>query len=45
MQLEESEVDYLVDMASLVQLSDNANWRDEANARIDALRKNDITLK
>ena len=38
-------VDYLVDTASLTAFYLSPTWKDEANARIEDIRKNDITIK
>ena len=38
-------MNYLVDTTSLVKLVPDANWKAEANDRIENLRKSDITLK
>lgn len=40
-----SHVDYLVDHASLHVVPDDPNWKTEANTRINALRKSDLTIK
>ncbi|XP_045202160.2 anti-sigma-I factor RsgI6-like [Mercenaria mercenaria] len=37
-------VNYLVDHTSLQVVEENANWRTEANARIDQIRKSDISV-
>ena len=37
-------VNYLADHASLQLVPENANWRSEADARIEQLRKSDITV-
>ena len=41
----ENPVSYLLDEASLVAIPDNPNWREDANQRIDQMRKNDVTVK
>ena len=41
----ENPVSYLVDEASLIEVPDNPNWREDANKRIDQLGKNDVTVK
>lgn len=39
-----SSVDYLVDHASLQEVQGDPNWKTEANARIEQIRKADITV-
>lgn len=43
--IEETEINYLVDTASLILITDDPNWKSAADARIDSIRKNDITMK
>ncbi|XP_060607339.1 anti-sigma-I factor RsgI6-like [Ruditapes philippinarum] len=43
-QVKDPSVNYLVDHTSLQVVPENANWRTEANARIEELRKSDITV-
>ena len=44
-QASDADVDYLVDTASLTAFSLSPTWKDEANQRIEDIRKNDITIK
>ena len=41
----DEEVNYLVDTASLTVVQTNPNWEEEANQRIEEIRKQDITVK
>ena len=43
-QLVDTDVDYLFDSASLTEMPGNNNWKNEALARIDSLRKTDIYI-
>ena len=40
-----SEVEYLVDTFSLTEILPDPDWRTNADARIDALRKGNINIK
>lgn len=42
---DKTELNYLVDKAELVQLESEANWESKANARINQIRRGDITVK
>ncbi len=44
-QIEEPTVNYVVDEFSMVQIVESDTWVDEANERIDQLRKSDVTFK
>ena len=43
-QVDDPDVDYLVDTASLKAFYLNPNWRKDANERIDVIRKNNISI-
>ena len=45
MQINSALSSYRVDTCSLIKLVDNTNWKAEANARIEEIRKNDIAIK
>lgn len=42
---ESNEIEYLVDSVSLTEIPTNPQWREEADARIDTLRKGNIRVK
>lgn len=44
-QTPEKEVSYIVDKVSLTEIISRSNWKDEANARIEAHRKSNIILR
>ena len=41
----DADVDYLVDTASLTSFCLSPTWKEEANERIEQIRKNDVTIK
>ena len=41
----ESNTDFLVDNLTLYEVSENSNWRTEADTNIEKYRKSDIKLK
>ena len=41
----EVEINFLIDTASLMQVLRNPNWEEEANQRIEEIRKEDVTIK
>ena len=43
-QFEEIAVNYLVDQATFTEIIPNLNWKEEANARIEQIRKADLTF-
>ena len=44
-QFSRKEVNYLMDSASLKEIIPNANWKQEANTRIENIRKRDIRIR
>ena len=44
-QFEDPPVHYLIDSASLKEIVPNPNWRQEADARIENIRKRDIHIR
>ena len=42
---EEAAIDYLIDAATLKEVVEDPNWREEANNRIELLRMDDLTVK
>ena len=42
---EEFAIDYLIDAATLTEVVEDPNWREEANRRIELIRMDDLTIK
>lgn len=43
-QFSDVEVNYLIDSASLTEIVPNTNWKEEADNRIEQIRKSDLTI-
>ena len=39
------DIEYLVDEATLTKVLDDPDWKTKADARIEQLRKDDVTVK